>query len=93
MEKVCRRKICIIKITEMYIVNIAKNYNLKNLGRFNYKSPSVFSQLERKNCIAIRYVDDSMKHTEEYPMNPNGSKCMFTFFLSLMNLNCQLSMF
>jgi phosphoribosylformylglycinamidine synthase len=43
-------------------------------GRFNYKSPSVFTKLERENCIAIRYVDDKMKHTEEYPMNPNGSK-------------------
>jgi len=43
-------------------------------GRFNYKNLSVYTQLERSKCIALRYVDDSLKPTEEYPMNPNGSK-------------------
>jgi len=43
-------------------------------GRFNYKSPSIYTQLDRNSCIAIRYVDDKMKPTEDYPMNPNGSK-------------------
>ncbi|ODN01910.1 Phosphoribosylformylglycinamidine synthase [Orchesella cincta] len=43
-------------------------------GRFNYRSPQIYTQLDRQNCVPIRYVDDDMKPTEDYPMNPNGSK-------------------
>jgi phosphoribosylformylglycinamidine synthase len=42
-------------------------------GRFAYKTPTVYAQLERQDCIALRYVDDDGKATEQYPMNPNGS--------------------
>jgi phosphoribosylformylglycinamidine synthase len=43
-------------------------------GRFEYKSPTVYTTLERQDSIAIRYVDDDCVETEAYPMNPNGSK-------------------
>jgi len=42
-------------------------------GRFAYQSPTVLANLERQNCVALRYVDDNCKETEGYPMNPNGS--------------------
>ncbi len=54
-------------------------YNV--VGRFNYKNLSVYTQLDKSKCIALRYVDDSMKPTEDYPMNPNGSKCMHYIIL------------
>ena len=53
-------------------------------GRFNYRNLSVYTQLERSRCIALRYVDDNFQPTEEYPMNPNGSKC------ECGNLYCKL---
>jgi len=43
-------------------------------GRFEYQSPTILANLEKQNCVALRYVDDNNKETEEYPMNPNGSK-------------------
>ncbi|CAG7828435.1 unnamed protein product [Allacma fusca] len=43
-------------------------------GRFAYKTPTVYAQLSRQDCIALRYVDDLGNDTEQYPMNPNGSQ-------------------
>jgi len=43
-------------------------------GHFAFKTPTVYSVLERTNCVALRYVDDNCEPTEAYPMNPNGSK-------------------
>uniref|UniRef100_A0A8D8VXN4 Phosphoribosylformylglycinamidine synthase n=1 Tax=Cacopsylla melanoneura TaxID=428564 RepID=A0A8D8VXN4_9HEMI len=42
-------------------------------GRFAFKNHGVYDHLERSHCLPIRYVDDSNKITEDYPMNPNGS--------------------
>ncbi|CAG2101168.1 unnamed protein product [Medioppia subpectinata] len=42
-------------------------------GKFTYINDSVLKAIEANNCIALRYVDDNNKWTEEYPMNPNGS--------------------
>lgn len=42
-------------------------------GKFSFKNPDILQDLKDGNCIAVRYVDDSSKPTETYPMNPNGS--------------------
>ncbi|XP_063240039.1 LOW QUALITY PROTEIN: phosphoribosylformylglycinamidine synthase [Bacillus rossius redtenbacheri] len=42
-------------------------------GRFTYRNEEVRSQMQRKNCFAIKYVDDAGNPTEVYPLNPNGS--------------------
>lgn len=43
-------------------------------GRFAYKTPTVYAHLARQDLIALRYVDDNGVATEQYPLNPNGSK-------------------
>jgi len=53
-------------------------------GRFEYQSPTILATLEKQNCVALRYVDDHCKETEEYPMNPNGSpRKFFRFFFTM----------
>ncbi|PSN31568.1 Phosphoribosylformylglycinamidine synthase [Blattella germanica] len=42
-------------------------------GRFTFRNEEVFSGLEKKRCLAIKYVDDDGKPTQAYPLNPNGS--------------------
>lgn len=42
-------------------------------GQFSFKSPTVLKTLKAAKSIALRYVDDDMNATENYPMNPNGS--------------------
>lgn len=42
-------------------------------GRFSFKNQAVLKNLKASNSIALSYVDDEMKPTEKYPMNPNGS--------------------
>lgn len=42
-------------------------------GKFEFRSKQVLRQLKDTKCIAMQYVDDDMKPTEVYPMNPNGS--------------------
>lgn len=42
-------------------------------GRFTYRNNDILNQLLRADCAPIRYVDDNAKHTDTYPMNPNGS--------------------
>lgn len=43
-------------------------------GQFAFKSERVMKELKVRNCVAMTYVDDANEVTEEYPMNPNGSK-------------------
>lgn len=33
----------------------------------------MMEDLEKKNCMALKYVDDNSEPTESYPFNPNGS--------------------
>ncbi|XP_054263875.1 phosphoribosylformylglycinamidine synthase [Macrosteles quadrilineatus] len=42
-------------------------------GRFTLREPKVLEQLEQRNCLALKYVDDNSEPTERYPFNPNGS--------------------
>lgn len=42
-------------------------------GRFAFKNDQVYKGLVNDGCVALRYVDDNGRPTEEYPMNPNGS--------------------
>lgn len=42
-------------------------------GRFGFKNHGVYDHLDRAHCLPIRYVDDSNRITEDYPLNPNGS--------------------
>lgn len=42
-------------------------------GKFEFRSNEVLTQLKDTKCIAMQFVDDDMKPTEIYPMNPNGS--------------------
>ncbi|KAG5675733.1 hypothetical protein PVAND_005611 [Polypedilum vanderplanki] len=42
-------------------------------GRFSFKNQQVLKNLKASNSIALHYVDDDMKPTEKYPLNPNGS--------------------
>lgn len=42
-------------------------------GRFFFPDPSLLEEIERKNLVAIRYVDDLGNVTEDYPFNPSNS--------------------
>lgn len=42
-------------------------------GRFTFKNDSVYKNLVKDKCTALRYVDDSGNPSEIYPLNPNGS--------------------
>jgi phosphoribosylformylglycinamidine synthase len=42
-------------------------------GKFTFKNKTVLDNLKSKNCLAVKYVDDSGNATQAYPMNPNGS--------------------
>lgn len=42
-------------------------------GRFTFKNDQIYNELINNECVALRYVDDDNKPTEEYPLNPNGS--------------------
>lgn len=48
-------------------------------GKFSFKEPEVLEELKRDGRICVQYVDDGGNPTEEYPMNPNGSPCEFSF--------------
>jgi len=41
-------------------------------GKF-YAKPSIIENIESKNLVTFRYVDDSGETTQKYPDNPNGS--------------------
>lgn len=43
-------------------------------GRAEFGSEKDFSALSENGRVALRYVDNYGKHTEQYPANPNGSK-------------------
>ena len=42
-------------------------------GRAEFKSTEQLSQLQQGNAVALRYVDNFGRYTEQYPANPNGS--------------------
>lgn len=42
-------------------------------GRAEFSSPESFQALTNAGGVALRYVDNRLKVTEEYPFNPNGS--------------------
>ncbi|XP_077559182.1 phosphoribosylformylglycinamidine synthase [Haemaphysalis longicornis] len=42
-------------------------------GRFEFRHDSLLEQLEARQLVGMRYVDDGGRPTEEYPLNPNGS--------------------
>ncbi len=41
-------------------------------GKF-FTTKDVLSEIEKKQLVAFRYVDEKGKPTQEYPQNPNGS--------------------
>ncbi|XP_014278161.1 phosphoribosylformylglycinamidine synthase isoform X1 [Halyomorpha halys] len=43
-------------------------------GRFTFDSNQTLKYIEDHNCVSFRYVDDEGHPTENYPLNPNGSK-------------------
>ncbi|CAH1394012.1 unnamed protein product [Nezara viridula] len=43
-------------------------------GRFTFKNDQTLKYIEDHNCVSFRYVDDDSHPTENYPLNPNGSK-------------------
>lgn len=43
-------------------------------GRFSFSTNEVYDEINRKECISLRYVDDNSQPTTVYPMNPNGSE-------------------
>lgn len=42
-------------------------------GRFSFRTNDVYNEINVKECVALRYVDDGGRPTEVYPLNPNGS--------------------
>jgi phosphoribosylformylglycinamidine synthase len=52
-------------------------------GRVKFYDDSQFNQISSSDGISLRFVDHSMKITEKYPFNPNGSKSGVTGVTSL----------
>jgi phosphoribosylformylglycinamidine synthase len=42
-------------------------------GRTEYRSAQHLEQIEQSGLIAVRFIDNYGKNTEQYPFNPNGS--------------------
>lgn len=42
-------------------------------GKFSFRTDEILKNINVKNCVSMRYVDDNGVPTETYPMNPNGS--------------------
>ncbi|CAH1793843.1 unnamed protein product [Owenia fusiformis] len=42
-------------------------------GQMEFRNEEILTQVKENNLIALKYVDDEGKPTEQYPLNPNGS--------------------
>ena len=52
-------------------------------GRFTFRNEKVLTKLKERNCLAIKYTDETGTPTEKYPLNPNGSigKNLYTYIV------------